>query len=77
MSSALARAIVIGPRLLLLDEPLSNLDAVLRKSVRVEIRELHQRTGLTTVMVTHDRSSLSAVDHAVEMGDGRLAAYAS
>ncbi len=52
---AIARALAIRPRLLLLDEPLSNLDAILRKSVRVDLRELHARVGATTVMVTHDQ----------------------
>src|SRR5262249_10640601 len=52
---ALARALVIEPDILLLDEPLSNLDAKLRAEVRVEIRELQRKLGLTTVMVTHDQ----------------------
>jgi len=70
---ALARAIVIGPRLLLLDEPLSNLDAVLRSSVRVEISELHQRTGLTTIMVTHDQAeAMTLADRIAVMKDGRI-----
>ena len=70
---ALARAIVIRPRLLLLDEPLSNLDAVLRSSVRVEIRELHQRTGLTTIMVTHDQAeAMTLADRIAVMKEGRI-----
>src|SRR5262245_2341322 len=52
---ALARALVIEPELLLLDEPLSNLDAKLREEVRVEIRQLQRKLGLTTLMVTHDQ----------------------
>src|SRR6185369_16906211 len=52
---ALARALVIRPDVLLLDEPLSNLDAKLRETVRVEIRELQHDLGITTVMVTHDQ----------------------
>ncbi len=70
---AIARAIAIRPRLLLLDEPLSNLDAVLRQSVRVELRELHNRTGLTTVMVTHDQvEALSVADRIALMSRGRI-----
>jgi len=60
---ALARALVIRPTILLLDEPLSNLDAVLRKRMRYEIRELQQRLGITTIFVTHDQ------DEAFEMSD--------
>ncbi|WP_164225924.1 ATP-binding cassette domain-containing protein, partial [Stenotrophomonas maltophilia] len=52
---ALARALVIRPRILLLDEPLSNLDAKLRDDMRLEIREIQQRLGITTVFVTHDQ----------------------
>ncbi|MBN9528815.1 MAG: ABC transporter ATP-binding protein [Alphaproteobacteria bacterium] len=60
---ALARALVIRPTILLLDEPLSNLDAMLRKRMRHEIRELQQRLGITTIFVTHDQ------DEAFEMSD--------
>jgi ABC-type Fe3+/spermidine/putrescine transport system ATPase subunit len=60
---ALARAIVIEPSILLLDEPLSNLDALLRKRMRLELREIQQRLGITTVFVTHDQ------DEAFEMSD--------
>ena len=70
---AIARAIAIKPRLLLLDEPLSNLDAVLRASVRTELRELHDRTGITTIMVTHDQAeALSIGDRIVLMNEGRV-----
>jgi iron(III) transport system ATP-binding protein len=60
---ALARAIVRKPRLLLLDEPLSNLDAALRDEMRKELRRLQETTGITTVYVTHDQSE------ALEMSD--------
>lgn len=70
---AIARAIAIKPRLLLLDEPLSNLDAVLRQSVRVELRELHERTGLTTIMVTHDQvEALTLADRVALMERGEV-----
>jgi len=69
---AVARALVLEPRVLLFDEPLSNLDAKLRRRVRAEIRELQQRLGLTVVYVTHDQEEALAVsdriivmDHAV------------
>jgi ABC-type Fe3+/spermidine/putrescine transport system ATPase subunit len=52
---ALARALVIEPQLLLLDEPLASLDRRLREAMRSELKELHQRTGVTTMMVTHDQ----------------------
>jgi spermidine/putrescine ABC transporter ATP-binding subunit len=60
---ALARALVIQPKVLLLDEPLSNLDAVLRKRMRIELRDIQQRLGITTIFVTHDQ------DEAFEMSD--------
>jgi len=70
---ALARTIVIEPEVLLLDEPLSNLDAKLRHEVRVEIRELQKKLGLTTVMVTHDQEeALTMADRLVVMSNGRV-----
>ena len=70
---ALARALAIRPDVLLLDEPLSNLDAKLRQDVRVEIRELQRRLGLTTVMVTHDQEeALTMADRLVVMADGEI-----
>jgi putative spermidine/putrescine transport system ATP-binding protein len=70
---ALARALVFHPDVLLLDEPLSNLDAKLRADVRVEIRELQRKLGLTTVMVTHDQEeALTMADRLVVMSEGRI-----
>jgi putative spermidine/putrescine transport system ATP-binding protein len=70
---ALARALVIDPKLFLLDEPLSNLDAKLRAEVRIEIRALQQRLGLTTLLVTHDREeALTMADRLVVMEHGRV-----
>lgn len=70
---ALARALAIAPRLLLLDEPLSNLDAALRGEVGRDIRLLQKRSGLTTVMVTHDQDEAMAMaDRLVVMKDGRV-----
>src|SRR5689334_3463235 len=70
---ALARALVIRPSLLLLDEPLSNLDAKLREEMRVEIRDIQRRLGITTVFVTHDQvEALSMCDRVAVMGGGRL-----
>ncbi|GAA4265694.1 ABC transporter ATP-binding protein [Frondihabitans peucedani] len=71
--AALARAIVQEPGLLLLDEPLSNLDAKLRVRVREEIREIQQRLGITTVMVTHDQEEALAIsDRVAVMNAGRI-----
>jgi putative spermidine/putrescine transport system ATP-binding protein len=70
---ALARALVIEPDALLLDEPLSNLDAKLREEVRVEIRQLQKALGLTTVMVTHDQDeALAMADRLVVMAAGEI-----
>src|ERR1700742_4389660 len=69
----LARALVFRPDVLLLDEPLSNLDAKLRQDVRVEIRELQRKLGLTTVMVTHDQEeALTMADRLVVMSEGKI-----
>jgi iron(III) transport system ATP-binding protein len=70
---ALARAFVSRPKLLLLDEPLSNLDAQLREQMRVELKRLQREHGITTVFVTHDQAEgLSLADTVGVMGDGRL-----
>ena len=70
---ALARALAIHPRVLLLDEPLSNLDASLRQEMAREIRILQQRGGITTIMVTHDQTEAMALaDRLVVMHDGRV-----
>src|SRR3954454_4994020 len=70
---ALARALAIRPDVLLLDEPLSNLDAKLREEVRIEIRELQRQLGLTTIMVTHDQEeALTVADRLVLMADGEI-----
>jgi putative spermidine/putrescine transport system ATP-binding protein len=70
---ALARAIAIQPRLLLLDEPLSALDAKIRVSLRNEFREIQRRLGITTIYVTHDQEeALSLSDRIVVMSKGRI-----
>jgi iron(III) transport system ATP-binding protein len=70
---ALARALVLNPDLLLLDEPLSNLDAKIRVQVRAEIRRLQQALGITTVYVTHDQEeALSLSDRVAVMREGRV-----
>jgi putative spermidine/putrescine transport system ATP-binding protein len=70
---ALARALVIEPSVLLLDEPLSNLDANLREQMRFEIREIQKRIGITTVFVTHDQNeAMAAADRLVVMSKGEI-----
>jgi len=70
---ALARALVARPSLLLFDEPLSNLDAKLRTSMRAELHSLHKRVGTTSIYVTHDQiEALTLSDRIVVMHDGRI-----
>jgi iron(III) transport system ATP-binding protein len=70
---ALARALVIKPDVLLLDEPLSNLDAKLRLEMREEIRRIHAQTRITTIYVTHDqKEALSLADRIAVMRDGKV-----
>ncbi|MBI9100978.1 MAG: ABC transporter ATP-binding protein [Spirochaetales bacterium] len=70
---SLARAMVMEPKLLLFDEPLSNLDAKLRVSTRLEIRKLQQRVGITSVYVTHDQEeAMTLSDRVVIMKDGKI-----
>jgi putative spermidine/putrescine transport system ATP-binding protein len=71
---AIARAIVLEPPLVLMDEPLSNLDAALRLDMRAEIRRIHQEFGLTTLYVTHDQEeALSLADRLVVLDSGHVA----
>ena len=73
---AIARALVKEPRLLLLDEPLSNLDARLRIEMREEIRRIQLETGVTTIFVTHDQEeAMSISDHIILMKQGVLQQY--
>jgi iron(III) transport system ATP-binding protein len=70
---ALGRALVMEPALLLLDEPLSNLDAKLREKMRFELKRLQRELGITTVYVTHDQSEALALSHSIAvMSDGRI-----
>ncbi|BBK32375.1 putative spermidine/putrescine transport system ATP-binding protein [Stella humosa] len=71
---ALARAVVFEPRILLMDEPLSALDKKLREQMQIEIRQLHERLGITTVYVTHDqREALTMSDRIAVIDQGRFA----
>lgn len=75
---ALARALVIEPPVLLLDEPLSNLDAKLREEMRIELRLLQQDIGVTTILVTHDQEeALSMSDRIVVMQQGEVSQIAA
>lgn len=70
---ALARALVMEPKLLLLDEPLSNLDAKLREKMRFELKRIQRELGLTTIYVTHDQSEALALSHEIAvMSEGRI-----
>jgi iron(III) transport system ATP-binding protein len=70
---ALARALVMEPQLLLLDEPMSNLDAKLRERMRFELKKIQRDTGVTTVYVTHDQSEALALSHEIAvMNEGRI-----
>jgi len=70
---ALARSLVMEPKVLLLDEPLSNLDARLRLEMRNELQRVQKETGITMVFVTHDQSeALALADRIVLMKDGRI-----
>jgi iron(III) transport system ATP-binding protein len=71
---AIARALAMQPRTLLMDEPLSNLDASLREEMRHELRRLHEAHGVTTVYVTHDQAeAMATADLVAVMQEGRLA----
>lgn len=70
---AIARALTISPKLFLLDEPLSALDAKLREAMQVELRQLQQRLGITTIVVTHDqREAMTMADTVVVMNGGEI-----
>jgi ABC-type Fe3+/spermidine/putrescine transport system ATPase subunit len=70
---ALARALVVQPEILLLDEPLSNLDANLREEMRSEIRRLHNEFGITSIYVTHDQAeAMTTSDRIAVMNKGRI-----
>ncbi|KLO22152.1 ABC transporter ATP-binding protein [Marinitoga sp. 1155] len=70
---ALARALAVKPKIFLMDEPLSNLDAKLRVKMRTELKAIHNKTGATTIFVTHDQSeALSMADRIVVMRNGHI-----
>jgi sulfate transport system ATP-binding protein len=70
---ALARALAVAPRILLLDEPFGALDATVRKTLRKELRRIHETTGVTTVFVTHDQEeALDLADRVALLNDGRI-----
>ena len=70
---ALARALVIRPQILLLDEPLSNLDAKLREEMQIELRHIQRASGATTILVTHDQAEAMALsDRIIVMNKGRV-----
>lgn len=74
---ALARALARDPKILLLDEPFGALDAKVRRELRVALREIHDRLGLTTLFVTHDREEAFALaDKVAILSDGQIAQYA-
>jgi iron(III) transport system ATP-binding protein len=76
--AALARALVVAPEILLMDEPLSNLDANLREEMRFEIRRLHDEHRTTTIYVTHDQiEAMTTADLIVVMNEGRIEQVAS
>ncbi|MCA1494907.1 ABC transporter ATP-binding protein [Sinorhizobium alkalisoli] len=75
---AIARALAISPKLFLLDEPLSALDAKLREAMQVELRQLQQKLGITTIVVTHDqREAMTMADTVVVMNGGEIRQAAS
>ena len=75
---AIARALAISPKLFLLDEPLSALDAKLREAMQVELRQLQQQLGVTTIVVTHDqREAMTMADTVVVMNGGEIRQAAS
>jgi iron(III) transport system ATP-binding protein len=70
---ALARALVFEPKILLLDEPLSNLDAKLRVHMRAELKQIQQKTGITSIFVTHDQAeSMALADRIIVMNGGKI-----